>query len=32
VLAIFHQHGFTQACEVGEITESTANGIKLHVR
>jgi selenide,water dikinase len=32
VLAVFHQHGFDQACEVGEITAATANGIKLQVR
>ncbi len=32
VLAVFHQHGFDQACEVGEITAAAANGIKLQVR
>jgi selenide,water dikinase len=32
VLAVFHQHGFDKACEVGEITAAAANGIKLQVR
>ena len=32
VLAVFHQHGFADACEVGEITPATADGIKLKVR
>ena len=32
VLAVFHQHGFADACEVGEITAAAANGIKLQVR
>ena len=32
VLAVFHQHGFAHACEVGEITAAAANGIKLQVR
>ena len=32
VLSIFHQHGFSSACEVGEITPILANGIKLQVR
>ena len=32
VLAVFQQHGFDQACEVGEITAAAANGIKLQVR
>jgi selenide,water dikinase len=32
VLAVFHQHGFEQACEVGEIKAAAANGIKLQVR
>jgi hypothetical protein len=32
VLAVFHQHGFGQACEVGEIKAAAANGIKLQVR
>jgi selenide,water dikinase len=32
VLAVFHQHGFEQACEVGEITAAAANGIRLQVR
>jgi selenide,water dikinase len=31
VLAVFHQHGFAQACEVGEITATAANNIKLQV-
>jgi selenide,water dikinase len=31
VLAIFHQHGFADACEVGEITPASADGIKLKV-
>jgi selenide,water dikinase len=31
VLAVFHQQGFAQACEVGEITSASANGIKLQV-
>jgi selenide,water dikinase len=32
VLAVFSQHGFDQACEVGEIKASAENGIKLQVR
>jgi selenide,water dikinase len=32
VLTVFHQHGFANACEVGEITEAAADGIKLQVR
>jgi selenide,water dikinase len=32
VLAVFSQHGFDQACEVGQITASAENGIKLQVR
>ena len=32
VLAVFHQHGFADACEVGEMTAATTNGIKLQVR
>ena len=32
VLAVFHQHGFADACEVGELTAATTNGIKLQVR
>ena len=32
VLAVFQQHGFANACEVGEITPAAANGIKLQVR
>ena len=32
VLAVFHQHGFTDACEVGEITPASTDGIKLQVR
>jgi selenide,water dikinase len=32
VLAVFHQHGFANACEVGEITAAADNGIKLQVR
>lgn len=32
VLAVFQQHGFANACEVGEITAAAANGIKLQVR
>ena len=32
VLRIFHQHGFAEAAEVGEIVASSTNGIQLHVR
>jgi selenide,water dikinase len=32
VLAVFQQHGFGDACEVGEITAALANGIKLQIR
>jgi selenide,water dikinase len=32
VVAVFHQHGFDQACEVGVIKAAAANGIKLQVR
>jgi len=32
VLAVFHKHGFAAATEVGEITPTSADGIKLHVR
>ena len=32
VLAVFTQHGFTHACEVGEITSTTASGARLIVR
>ena len=32
VLALFHKHGFAHAAEVGEITATSADGIKLHVR
>jgi selenide,water dikinase len=32
VLAVFQQHGFTDACEVGEIMTASADGIKLQVR
>jgi selenide,water dikinase len=32
VLAVFQQHGFANACEVGEITAAATNGIKLQVR
>lgn len=32
VLAVFHQHGFADACEVGDIAAASANGIKLQVR
>jgi selenide,water dikinase len=31
-LAVFHQYGFADACEVGEITPASADGIKLKVR
>jgi selenide,water dikinase len=31
VLAIFHQHGFASATEVGEITAAGADGIQLRV-
>ena len=32
VLSVFHQEGFEQACEVGEILAATTNGIRLQVR
>jgi selenide,water dikinase len=32
VLTVFHQHGFEQACEVGEISAAAADDIKLQVR
>ncbi len=32
VLAVFQQHGFADACEVGEIMLASADGIKLQVR
>ena len=32
VLAVFAQHGFAQACEVGEITHSVESGARLVVR
>ena len=32
VLAVFHQHGFADACEVGEIMAAAANGTKLTIR
>jgi selenide, water dikinase len=32
VLAVFQQHGFANACEVGEIMPASADGIKLQVR
>jgi selenide,water dikinase len=32
VLAVFHQHGFAAASEVGDIVAPHANGIHLHVR
>ena len=32
VLAVFHQHGFAQAREVGEIMPASADGIQLKVR
>ncbi len=32
VLAVFQQHGFADACEVGEIMPASADGIKLQVR
>ncbi len=31
VLAVFHRHGFAEACEVGEIVASTSDGIHLQV-
>jgi len=31
VLAVFHQHGFAQAAEVGEIVDGRADGIRLQV-
>jgi selenide, water dikinase len=31
VLAVFHQQGFAQACEIGEITENATDGIRLRV-
>ena len=32
VLAVFHKHGFATATDVGEITSTTSDGIKLNVR
>ena len=32
VLAVFHKHGFAAATDVGEITATTSDGIKLNVR
>jgi selenide, water dikinase len=32
VLAVFHQHGFAAACEVGEITTTKQSGAQLIVR
>ena len=32
VLAVFHKHGFSAATDVGEITSTTSDGIKLNVR